>query len=711
MQTLDPDIRGRLATARLPVLPQVLLRIMAHCESEHAGTASLAELLGSDAALSARVLQIATSSAYYRGTHPVSLERALATIGVDMLRTLLITESVYQSFSQVLPDRVDLRGFWRHSLAAAVAARELSARLGQVHGEEAYLAGLLHDVGRLALLSAAPEEYVVNFFHEDDFGLCAVEERTLHTNHAEAGAWLIERFGLDSFIADAVLYHHEPFARLKDAHPLVRCVALADLLVQQEDDTGLARIGQQAGIAPEVLATVQQSVRREVVRVADLLGIDLSDADRIAPPPESVRRTTVQDAAAVRLREQMRDMTLVSQAAQAFTRHDDRERCISAITDAAMVIFEWRAGMTMTVDRERGVLVAHAPRGAGQRIAGFTIALAGDSPLAHGASKSEIVHLAQAMESSVGEAQLLRFFEADRLIAVPLATHGTCLGMLVGALSDSQLPGLLQRESMLRAFGNHAAGALAALADDALPGAGEATPGASQAEFRLASRKLAHEVNNPLAIVRNYLAVLERKLGDRDGIDAELGIVAEEIDRIDRLVNDFANPQAAPADATVGVNDCARHVVQLFRASESLRSSIDIAFVEAPQEVVAAIDRHSLQQILVNLVKNAIEAMPAGGRIAVRHHGAVKRNGATFARLEIVDNGPGIPASMQTELFQRGSSTKGSQRGFGLTIVHELVTRAGGTIVFHSDASGTRFEIVLPAAPPEAAAPAVHRPA
>src|SRR5437879_2045499 len=113
MQTLDPDIRGRLTAARLPVLPQVLLRIMAVCESDDAGTSVLAELLGSDAALSARVLQIATSSAYYRGDSPVGLERALATIGMDMLRTLLITESVYQSFSRVLPDRVDLRGFWK----------------------------------------------------------------------------------------------------------------------------------------------------------------------------------------------------------------------------------------------------------------------------------------------------------------------------------------------------------------------------------------------------------------------------------------------------------------------------------------------------------------------------------------------------------------------------------------------------------------------
>jgi putative nucleotidyltransferase with HDIG domain len=701
MQTLDPDIRGRLTAARLPVLPQVLLRIMAVCESDDAGTSALAELLGSDAALSARVLQIATSSAYYRGDSPVGLERALATIGMDMLRTLLITESVYQSFSRVLPDRVDLRGFWKHSLATAIASRELAGRLGHPHADEAYLAGLLHDIGRLALLSAAPNEYVVNFFHQDDLGLCAVEERTLRTNHTEVGAWLIERFGLDSFIADAILYHHEPMARLRDAHPLVRCVALADLVVRNDNDIAMARFGEQAGIAHDELVAIQQTVAREVVRVAECLGIDLSSVDAIAPPPEADRRASAHDEAADKLREQMRDLTLVSHAATAFTRRDEHDGCVGAITDAAMVIFELEAGLTMTADHERGVLVAHAPRGAGQRIAGFAIPLAGNGPLALASRKTDIAHITQAADASIGEAQLLRFFGTDRLVGVPLMGGGRCHGMLVGALSERQLPQLIQREPMLRAFGSQAGAALASVA-----GAQEPGPSARgiSADFRLASKKMAHEVNNPLSIIRNYLAVLEQKLGGHKDVDSELGIMAEEIDRIDKLIHRFANPEADESEAAVSVNACIRHVVQLFRASESLREAIDIGCTEAPQEVVAAIDRHSLQQILVNLIKNAIEAMPGGGRIMVRHHGAVRRNGAPFTRLEIVDNGPGIPASMQSELFQRGGSTKGGQRGFGLTIVHELVNKAGGAIVFHSDANGTRFEIVLPAPAPASSA-------
>jgi HD-like signal output (HDOD) protein len=84
-----------------------------------------------------------------------------------------------------------------------VLARDIARRLEYSHLEEAYLAGLLHNVGRLALLAAAPKEYTFNFMARDDEDLCAVEQRTLQITHSEAGAWLIERWQLDSFLADA----------------------------------------------------------------------------------------------------------------------------------------------------------------------------------------------------------------------------------------------------------------------------------------------------------------------------------------------------------------------------------------------------------------------------------------------------------------------------------------------------------------------------
>lgn len=126
------------------------------------------------------------------------------------------------------------------------------------HLEEAYLAGLMHDVGRLVLLATAPREYALVFLAKDDDILCEIEERTLKITHQEAGAWLIERWNLDSFLSDSVLYHHESASRLGNTHPLIRITLLAHLL----SDNGVE----------------EQTVKA----AASLCGIDSADLIRIA---------------------------------------------------------------------------------------------------------------------------------------------------------------------------------------------------------------------------------------------------------------------------------------------------------------------------------------------------------------------------------------------------------------------------------------------
>src|SRR6195952_4209566 len=242
MHQPDHDIRNRLLIARLPAMPQILIKLIEHLQADDLGMPELAALISNDAGMTAKILAVANSSAYHRVHRQVGLEPALMALGTDVIKTLVISESVFQTFNSFPHSgSTDLRGFWKNSLTAAVIARDVAKRMDYPHIEEAYLAGLLHNVGRLALLSTAPQEYAFNFTARDDEDLCAVEQRTLQITHAEAGAWLIERWHLDSFLADSVLYHHEPSARLETAHPLIRIVRLAHLLAtHQPDDAALA---------------------------------------------------------------------------------------------------------------------------------------------------------------------------------------------------------------------------------------------------------------------------------------------------------------------------------------------------------------------------------------------------------------------------------------------------------------------------------------
>src|ERR1700712_3761972 len=236
MHQPDHDIRNRLLIARLPAMPQILIKLIEHLQADDLGMPELAALISNDAGMTAKILAVANSSAYHRVHRQDGLEPALMALGTDVIKTLVISESVFQTFNSFPHSgSTDLRGFWKNSLTAAVIARDLAKRMDYPHVEEAYLAGLLHNVGRLALLATAPKEYAVNFMARDDEDLCAVEQRTLQITHSEAGAWLIERWHLDSFLADSVLYHHEPVARLESAHPLIRIVRLAHLLCCHRD--------------------------------------------------------------------------------------------------------------------------------------------------------------------------------------------------------------------------------------------------------------------------------------------------------------------------------------------------------------------------------------------------------------------------------------------------------------------------------------------
>ncbi|WP_308622028.1 HDOD domain-containing protein [Massilia sp. Se16.2.3] len=266
MHQPDQDIRNRLLIARLPAMPQILIKLIEHLQADDLGMQELAALIANDAGMTAKLLAVAGSSAYQRNGRGASLEQALAALGTDMIKTLVISDSVFQTFGSFPhSDSTDLRAFWKRSLGAAVIARELARRIGYPHLEEAYLGGLLHNVGRLALLATAPREYAFNFTALDDEDLCAVEQRTLQITHAEAGAWLIERWQLDSFLADAVLYHHESSERLEAAHPLIRIVRLAHLMSSHPDDLealrdGAALCGLPAGEIDEVLATAARQV-------------------------------------------------------------------------------------------------------------------------------------------------------------------------------------------------------------------------------------------------------------------------------------------------------------------------------------------------------------------------------------------------------------------------------------------------------------------
>jgi len=693
----DQDIRNRLLIARLPAMPQILIKLIELLQADDAGMPELAALIAKDAGMASKILAVANSSAYQRHQRTVGLEQALVSLGTDMIKTLVISESVFQTFNNFPHSgSTDLRAFWKGSLTTAVIARDIARVVDYPHVEEAYLAGLLHNVGRLALLATAPKEYAYNFSARDDEELCAVEQRTLEITHAEAGAWLIERWNLDSFLADSVLYHHEPVPRLEAAHPLIRIVRLAhQLCYHAEAPKEAAAAAALCGIEEDKLDAFVKSAARQVARAAEALGIDLAGADDVPAPPAAPPPPL--DPVQARLSEEVRNMVLVQEMGQSFARQQGEAGMLDAMTRSARILFDLETTV-MLLESPTG----HALQGAGggeaqQRLAEFAVPLNKPGLLADAANGRRLAFATRGGGAAgIAEEQLFRIVGSEALVCLPLVAGQRCLGMIVGGVPAWQLPLLQKKERFLQAFGSQAANAL----ETALSERGHARRQVAHVaeEYREASRRVVHEVNNPLSIIKNYLSVLDAKLARREPVVSEMSILNEEIDRVGQLINGLADLQPSDAGGVTNVARVVEDVLRLFRATDFLPASVQVItrMQEGPQEIDG--DADLLKQVLVNLVKNAIEAQPGGGRIEIANRGLVNRERRLYVELVVGDAGPGLSQEVLANLFTAVKSSKeGKHHGLGLSIVHSLVKKMHGMISCRSGAHGTSFELLLPA--------------
>jgi putative nucleotidyltransferase with HDIG domain len=238
----------------LPALPAVVLELMRTFDDPDADIPSLARMVSYDQALAARTLRAANSSFYRLESKVKTISQAIMVLGFDTVRQLVSTGAIVNA----LPGRsasLEPARFWRHSMATALCARNI-ARRTRLNHEYAFLAGLLHDIGRLVLATRYPQHYaaVAAWREAHDAWQLEAEQAVLGIDHQQVGLMLSEAWHFPSLIGRAIAHHHAP--GVEDLGELASVVHVANAIVHALD------LGGEPGSAvPPVSQTAWASLR------------------------------------------------------------------------------------------------------------------------------------------------------------------------------------------------------------------------------------------------------------------------------------------------------------------------------------------------------------------------------------------------------------------------------------------------------------------
>jgi signal transduction histidine kinase len=350
--------------------------------------------------------------------------------------------------------------------------------------------------------------------------------------------------------------------------------------------------------------------------------------------------------------------------------------------------------------RETGCTSAAVWQGEGGRT--VTVAAIGRTPPPHEADYARLAELADATDLGALDPNfgLLRFTRESGLAAaapIPGGSHTSAV-LLIGGGAD--IPGTV-RPRTLAALGAAAArlagplGAAASLARLARLDAGV------RRLDRLASlgelvAEIVHEIRNPLVSVKTFLQLLPERASEPEFRDRFREVAAGELRRIERLLDlvlAHARPVAPPRDSDrAELHAACESVVQLV-SHRAADLGVAVEVLPGDPSLRVALSDDALRQVVLNLLLNALDATPRGGRVRVSYTAD-----AAIAELRIEDEGPGIPEALRERIFEAFYSSKSeAPGGLGLAITRRIIEDAGGTVTAEDrEPIGSRFRVRLP---------------
>ena len=227
---------------RLPGRPRLYNELVAELQSETASIGKVAELVSQDVALSAKVLQIVNSAFFGLPRHVESIREAVNLIGFETIQGMVLTAGVFHEFSGPHLPELPIDPFYEHCLEVGAGAKTIASMLQLERNavDDAMIAGMMHDIGKLVLLTHATDELKKAFalVRSEEIPLHEAEYRIMGVSHAELGAYLLSLWGLPETVLEPVTFHHQPAHAAEGKPGVVAAVYLADVFANEARPVG-----------------------------------------------------------------------------------------------------------------------------------------------------------------------------------------------------------------------------------------------------------------------------------------------------------------------------------------------------------------------------------------------------------------------------------------------------------------------------------------
>ncbi|KPK95711.1 hypothetical protein AMJ80_04070 [bacterium SM23_31] len=246
---MQPDIRQEIIKSikKLPTLPIIFEKILETVDDPRSSANELQEIIKNDQSITAKILNMANSAYYGYSKRVSSLSRAVVILGFDMVKNIALSVSVFSMFPyKNEKSYFNKEQFWLHAIACGYLGKMIAERTNYYEPDKAFIACLLHDIGKVVLDSYFEDDYskAIQIKAKENISIREAEEKVIDLNHTEVGYFLGEKWDFPDELLSAIRYHHFPAEAPQQYSSLTYLTYLTNIVCQEE------RIGEGGSVLP-----------------------------------------------------------------------------------------------------------------------------------------------------------------------------------------------------------------------------------------------------------------------------------------------------------------------------------------------------------------------------------------------------------------------------------------------------------------------------